>query len=238
MGIFDMFLSEDKRISKQQRVLTNRDSQPEDRDNAARWLVDNGSPKAVVALLSRFDMKLENQLKDAGERDFLYSMVVGLGDALERPLDRHLKRCKNLAFPLKLVVETKGEQAAIEKVLDLLRKEHEKDDFKPRRKTDLLVWLAPHAHAGAVEGAKLFLEDFDENVRYAAIEVLATQNPPELGELLEPVLTRPEEDANRVKVRIAEIFQQRGLVVADASAVATALPASFKVTDDGRIKAA
>ncbi len=238
MGIFDLFLSEDKRISKQQRVLTNRDSQPEDRDNAARWLVDNGSPKAVVALLSRFDMKLENQLKDAGERDFLYSLVVGLGDALERPLDRHLRRCKYLAFPLKLVVDTKGEQAAIEKVLALLQREHEKDDFKPRRKTDLLVWLAPHAHPGAVECAKLFLEDFDENVRYAAIEVLATQNPPELAALLEPVLTRPEEDANRVKVRIAEIFQQRGLAVADASAVAAALPGSFKVTDDGRIKAA
>jgi hypothetical protein len=238
MGIFDMFLSEEKRISKQQRTLTNRDSQPEDRENAARWLVDNGSPKAVVALLSRFDMKLENQLKDAGERDFLYSLVVGLGEALERPLDRHLKRCKNLAFPLKLLVETKGEQAAVEKVLELLQKEYEKDDFKPRRKTDLLVWLAPHAHDGAVECAKLFLDDFDENVRYAAIEVIAAQNPAELGALLEPVLTRPEEDANRVKVRIAELFQQRGLTVVDAEAVAAALPGTFKLTDDGRIKAA
>jgi len=238
MGIFDMFLSEEKRIAKQQRTLTNRDAQPEDREGAARWLSDNGSPKAVVGLLSRFDMKLENQLKDAGERDFVYSLVVGLGDALDRPLKRHLERCKNLAYPLKLLVETKGEEAAIERVFELLQREHEKDDFKPRRKTDLLVWLAQHTHEGAVAAAKPFLQDFDENVRYAAIEVIAAQSAPDTAELLEPVLTNPEEDANRVKVRIAEIFQQRNLPVSDVEAVRQALPNTHTVTDEGRIKGA
>lgn len=238
MGIFDMFLSEEKRIAKQQRTLTNRDSQPEDREAAARWLVENGSPKSVVSLLTRFDMKLDNQLKDASERDFVYSLVVGLGDALDRPLSRHLGRCKNLAYPLKLLVETKGEQAAIQQVYELLRKEHEKDDFKPRRKTDLLVWLAQHTEAGAVEVAQLFLTDFDENVRYAAIEVIAAQEGADLIGLLQPVLTNPDEDANRVKVRIAELIQQRGLAVTDVEGVRSALPNTHVVTDEGRIKAA
>ena len=238
MGLFDMFLSEDKRISKQQRILTNRDSQPEDRENAARWLSENGTPKAVVALLTRFDMKLDNQLKDASERDFVYGLIVGLGEALDRPLARHLGRCKNLAYPLKLLVEAKGEAAAIRKVCELLRKEFEKDDFKPRRKTDLLVWLAQHAHADAVEVAGLFLRDFDENVRYAAIEVVAAQESVDLVELLQPVLVHPDEDANRVKVRIAELLLQRGLVVTDVDAVRAALPQTHLVTDEGRIKAA
>jgi hypothetical protein len=238
MGIFDMFLSEEKRIAKQQRTITNRDAQPEDREAAARWLAENGSAKSVVGLLTRFDMKLENQLKDAGERDFVYSLVVGLGDALDRPLARHLERCQNLAHPLKLLVETKGEQAAIERVFELLQREHEKDDFKPRRKTDLLVWLAQHTHEGAVAASRPFLEDFDENVRYAAIEVIAAQNPDDMAAILEPVLTRPEEDANRVKVRIAELFLQRGLAFSDVEAVRQALPGSFVVADDGRIKSA
>lgn len=237
MGFFDVFLSEEKRIQKQQRTLTNRDSQPEDRDNAARWLADNGSPKAVVGLLTRFDMKLENQLKDAAERDFVYSLVVGLGEAVDRPLNRHLERCQTLAHPLRLMVELKGEDATITKVVDLLDREFKKDDFKPRRKTDLLVWLAQHVHDGAVEAATPFLKDFDENVRYAAIEVIAAQSDPNTAALLEPVLTNPEEDANRVKVRIAEIFQQRGLTVADPDAVAAALPGTHMVTPEGRIKA-
>ena len=32
MGLFDMFLSEERRIAKEQRTLTNRDKQPEDRE--------------------------------------------------------------------------------------------------------------------------------------------------------------------------------------------------------------
>ncbi len=238
MGIFDMFLSEEKRIQKQQRTLTNRDAQAEDRENAARWLADNGSPKAIVALLTRFDLKLENQLKDGDERDFIYALIASLGDAVERPLGRHLERCKTIAMPIRLMEDLMGEEATIQKVFALLQREVEKDDFKPRRKTDLLVWLAKRQHAGATAAAAPLLQDFDENVRYAAIEVIAAQDDPEAPSLLEPVLANPEEEANRVKVRIAELFQQRGWSVADPEALAAVLPDSFTVTPDGRVRAA
>lgn len=237
MGIFDMFLSEEKRIQKQQRTLTNRDAQAEDREAAARWLAENGSPKAVVALLTRFDMKLENQLKDSGERDFVYALVANLGDAVERPLARHLQRCESIALPMRLMEELQGEEATIQTVFALLQREVEKDDFKPRRKTDLLVWLAKRQHAGAVEAAAPLLKDFDENVRYAAVEVIAAQGA-DASALLEPVLVNPEEEANRLKVRIAELFQQRGWTVSDAEAFAAALPPSFALTPEGRVRAA
>jgi len=237
MGIFDMFLSEDKRIAKQQRAVTNRDAQPEDRENAARWLADNGSPKAIVALLTRFDMKLENQLKDQSERDFAYSLLVSLGDPVVRPLKRHLRKCKTIAMPIRLLEELTGEEQTIQTVFELLQREYEKDDFKPRRKTDLLVWLAQRSHEGATASAAPFLEDFDENVRYAAIEVIAAQNATEASRLLEPVLANPDEEANRVKVRISELFQQRGWTVGDREAMTGRLPGSFALTDDGRIRA-
>src|SRR5688500_13762355 len=90
MGVFDFFMSEDKRIGRQQRTLTDRDVQAEDREKAARWLADNGTPRALVALLTRFDMQLENGLKDKSEKELVYKLALGFGDALERPLDRHL----------------------------------------------------------------------------------------------------------------------------------------------------
>src|SRR5688500_14555006 len=103
MGMFDFFdflLSEEKRIAKQQRTITNRDVQPEDREKAARWLADNGSPKALVALLTRFDMQLENGLKDKNEKEFVYSLLLGFGDAAVKPLERHLEKCRQIAVPL------------------------------------------------------------------------------------------------------------------------------------------
>ena len=93
MGLFDMFLDEDKRIAKEQRTLTNRDKQPEDREASARWLADRESPKAVVALLTRFDMNLDNHLKDRAEKDFVYALCGSLGDdRLRRHAQRRARR--------------------------------------------------------------------------------------------------------------------------------------------------
>ncbi len=64
MGFFDLFMSDEKKIKKHHRRLTNRDAQDEDREASAHWLADNGTPEALLALLSRFDMALDHQLKD------------------------------------------------------------------------------------------------------------------------------------------------------------------------------
>src|SRR5262245_19029916 len=127
MGFFDLFLTEEARIQKSQRTLTNRDVQPEDRDAVARWLAANGKPKALVALLTRFDMNLENQLKDKNEKEVVYALLEAAGEAAVRPTERHLEKCRQIAIPLKLYVGLKGEPAAVEKVVSLLEAERAKD---------------------------------------------------------------------------------------------------------------
>ncbi len=238
MGIFDFFLSEEKRIAKEQRNLTNRDKQPEDRDAAARWLADRENPKAIVALLTRFDMNLENQLKDRSEKEFVYGLLVSKGEPAVRPLERHLSRCRQIASPLRLFVDLKGREAAVEKVFELLDIERERDDLnKPEKKVDLLVWLVGHRHPGAIERCSPFLLDFDENVRYAAAEVMIAQQDEAARPALEQALQNPGEESNRLKVRLAEVFQQRGWALDDPEKVAANLTPTFTVRD-GRIVAA
>lgn len=233
MGLFDFFLSEDKKIQKQQRRLTDKNQQPEEREGAARWLADNGSGKALLALLSRFDMNLDNQLKDKAEKDLTYALLVQKGESLDKPLAVHLKRCRQFALPIRLLEELRGEEAAIEMVFSLLQHELEKDDFKPEKKTHLLVWLAERRHPGTIEAVRPFLKDFDEGVRYAAAEVLIAQGTDAAREPLLEVLTNPKEDSNRLRVRICDVFAQRRWPV-DGSAVETALAEGFQVRD-GRI---
>lgn len=237
MGLFDMFLSEERRIAKEQRCLTNRDKQPEDREASARWLADRDNPKALVALLTRFDVNLENQLKDRTEKDLVYSLVAAKGEKARRPLARHLARCKQLATPLRLFVDLEGEDAAVEKAFEILEIERQKDDFNPRKKTDLLVWLADKKHPRAVEVAAPFLSDFDENVRYAAAEVMIGQQSDDARPHLEAALVNPEEDSNRLRVRLSEVFQQRRWSLEHSDKVEPALPGGFAVRDD-RIVAA
>jgi hypothetical protein len=236
LGIFDVFLSEESRIQKSQRTLTNRDVQPEDRDKAARWLADRSSPKAIVAMLTRFDMNLENQLKDKGEKDLVYGLISAHGEAVMRPLERHLEKCKQIALPLRMYLELKGEEAAVLKVYELLEFERKKDDFKAQKKMDMLVWLADRKHPGAIAAVTPFLGDFDEGVRYSASEVILAQQDDAGRVPLEKVLSNKEEDSNRLKVRLAGVFASRRWVLDDPAAVSALLPGGFQVVD-GRVVA-
>jgi hypothetical protein len=209
VGVFDIFLSDERRMQKNQRTLTNRDVQAEDREAASRWLLDNGSPKALVALLTRFDMNLENQLRDKNEKDSLYAALAAIGEPVVRPLERHLEKCRQVAVPVRLYQDLKGEEAAILKVYQLLEIERSKDDFKPQKKLDLLVWLAERRHPGAIQAVSPLLADFDEGVRYAAAEVIIFQNDDAGRTVLASVIGNPQEDSNRLRVRLADVFSQR-----------------------------
>ena len=237
MGFFDMFLSEEKKIQKQAARVINRDLQAEDREAAYRWLAENGSGKALVGLLSRFEMRLEHQLNEKDERELVYGLLVQHGAKLERPLRVHLKKARQIAMPLRLYEEVMGFDATIALVYELLDLEIQKDDFhKPEKKTDLLVWLAEHRHDGAIAAASPHLADFDEQVRYAASEVILAQQSDAGRAALEAVLANPQEDSNRLRVRLSEVFAARRWPLDDPDAVGPLLPETHKVVD-GRIVA-
>lgn len=232
----NFLLSEDRRIQKEQRRVTNRDLQPEDREAAYKWLADNGSGKALVALLTRFDMKLEHQMKDGDEKEYVFGLLLAHGpEKVERPVRAHLRRCRTIAMPLRLLSELKGDREAVEMAFELLDAERERDDFKPEKKIDLLVWLVDHKHERAVEVVSPFLRDFDEGVRFAAAEVLIGQGrDDQVRPLLEAVIANPKEESNRLRVRLYELFLKRGWKLDQPDQVAEGLASGWQVVD-GRI---
>lgn len=232
MGLFD-FLTAEGRFKNHVRRVANRDAQPEDREASVRWLSKDGSAKALVALLSRFDINITSHLKDVAERDFTYQVLLNHRADLAEPLRHWLRQCKQFPRPLKLLEETEGEQAAIAMVFELLAVEAQRSALYPEKKRDLLVWLAERRHPGAFDAALPFLADFDENVRYAAIEVMLHQQDERARLPLLQALARPEEDSNRVRHQICEAAHQRRWSVADVDLTGR-LPAGFAV-EDGRI---
>jgi len=230
MGMFDFFLSDEKKIAKHQRRLTNRDSQPEDREASARWLVDQGSPQSLLSLLARFDVSLDHQLKDKGEKELIYALAASQGDKIVESLNVWLRKCKSVAWPLRLLEDLAGKEAAIVVACELLEIERERDDFKPTKKKALLIWLAGVRDDKCLVTASPFLEDFDEGVRYAAAEVIIAQKEDSGADALLTVLVNPEEESNRLKIRICEVFEQRKWSVGEAAPqLAETLPESFRV---------
>jgi hypothetical protein len=230
MGLFDYFLSDEKKIGKHQRRLTNRDAQPEDREASAHWLVEQGSPRCLLALLARFDIALDHQLKDKAEKELIFALAASQGEKIVEPLRVWLKRCKSVAWPLRMFVDIAGKGAAITVVCELLEIERARDDFKPAKKKELLIWLASARHEICLPTASPFLGDFDEGVRYAAAEVIIAQKDPLGAEALLTVLVNPSEESNRLKIRICEVFEQRQWRVGEAAPqLAQTLPETFQV---------
>ena len=230
MGLFDFFQSEEQKIIKRQRKITNRDAQPEDREAAARWLADQGSPGALLALLARFDVSLDHQLKDKGEKDLVYALASSKGNEMLVPLETWLKKCRSVALPLRLLEDLAGKNAAIDMACTLLDLERARDDFKPVKKKALLIWLASEKGERCLEAAAPFLDDFDEGVRYAAAEVIIAQKSDGGRVPLLTVLQNSEEESNRLKIRICEVFEQRKWAVGDAAeTVAGNLPENFRI---------
>ena len=228
MGILDLFLSEEKKILRYTRKLTHRDAQPEDREAAVVWLADCGTPTAIGGILSRFDMNLDHQLKDAGEKDVVFQVLAELGyDKIKKPLDVWLRRCRQFALPLRLLDQVGGRAAAVDMAFDLLQLEFEKDYFKPEKKHQLLVWLAETPDPRCVEAAAPFLKDFDEGVRYAAVELLYKQEGDAAMAPLVAVMLDDEEDSNRLKIRIAEVLVSKGWPVGEFVDDADRLPQGF-----------
>lgn len=238
MGLLDwLFPSEEQKIATHIRTLTDRDSQPEDREASAHALVATGEPQALLGLLSRFDVQLENQMKDAAEKDHVQALALSLGGAkMKEPLEAWLKRCRVFARPLSMYEDLYGRHAAITIALTVLDVEFKKNDLnKPQKKREMLIWLADNKDDRLLDASLKFLDDFDEGVRYAAGEVIISQED-DRGRL--PLLARfadDDEDSNRVKTRWAEVFiSRRWSVKEHEEALAKRPPHGYTVAN-GRI---
>jgi hypothetical protein len=235
MGLFDYFTKEGK-FKRHVHRMRDRDAPPEDREASAQWLADDGSPRAIVGLLSRFEMNLTQQMKDRAEKEWIYQMLVNMGAKVIEPVQHHLRRNKQFAYPLRLLEEVSGLDAAVQICLELLKVEAERSTFEPELKRALLVWAAERRHPAITANVAPFLSDFDDEVRYAAAEAMLAQESDEARAPMLAVLANPKEDSIRLKHRLCEAFKARGWSVAGVS-LAGVLPEAFTVHNDRIVSA-
>jgi hypothetical protein len=210
MGFLDViFGSPAKQLERQCKRAQNINAQPEDREAAALYLAEDGSEQAIYGLLGRFDVRIENAMKDRNEKAFVFELLQALGQPALEPAVIFAKRCKNIANPLRLIEALGGTGPLLDTALGMLDEEFDKEDYKPDRKRHLLVLLADQRDERIAPSAARFLEDFDEGVRYAAAQAVIAQES-ELGrpELI-AALANPDEESNRLRVRIAEVVAAR-----------------------------
>jgi hypothetical protein len=235
MGLFDYFTKEGK-FKRHVHRMRDRDAPPEDRDASAQWLVDDGSPRAIVGLLGRFEMNLSQQMKDRAEKEWVFQMLVNMGQKVIEPTEHHLRRNKQFSYPLRLLEEVAGLDVAANMAFELLLAQAARNTFEPELKRALLLWMAEKRHAGIVAHAAPFLTDFDDEVRYAAAEAIVAQESDEAREPLLGALLNRSEDSIRLKHRVCEVFKARQWSVANAE-LAGLLPPAFTIQNERIVSA-
>jgi hypothetical protein len=125
-----------------------------------------------------------------------------------------MKSSSQLSYPLKALGQVAAKDKALEVVDEILGDEPPGYTRDPERKLDVLRWLTewPKASSADVVPRLLpYLGDFDENVRWAAVDGLAHHDceVADAGARLVAALVRREEESGRVKRRIAEVLSEK-----------------------------
>lgn len=238
--VFGLF-SKEKSLQRTIEKATNKLSQQPDRWGALEKLKEDGTDAALFGLCRRFAITSMKGVEDEAEKLWVVDALVEKGDAALPPLVRYMKSANQLAFPLRVLERIASRDKVIEVVDELFATETPGYVRMPERRIDLLRWFAewkPVTDDELISRLTPYVTDFDENVRFTAIDGMATRDPAKIAPPLLAALVRPEEESGRIKRAIVEVLEKSQAPLGDqAPAVAAVLTGpladSFKV--DGNV---
>ncbi len=211
MGLKDLFAgwtsrSGDKTLAKNIARLTNQNAQHEDRLRSAEILIELDTDEAYLGLLKRYDMTLEKGYMDRDEKVYVKELLVSRGKAVVESIRTFLKQSDNVNWPERILADVLGDDSEVITILlDVLESERDAGDMKGPKRAKLLSLLLKYPPDPRIgDMAASFLEDFDESVRFTAVELIDTQGDDRFVKELVEVMVGEEEESGRVRMRILE----------------------------------
>ena len=236
--VFGLF-SKEKALQRTIEKATNKLAQQQDRWGALEKLKEDGTEDALVGLCRRFSITSTKGVEDEAEKTWVVDTLVGKAEAALAPVVRYMKTAEHLAFPLRVLERIASRDKVLEVADELFASETPGYVRTPERRIDLLRWFAewkPASDDEVVGRLTPYVTDFDENVRFAAIDGMATRDPGKIGPPLVAALIRPEEESGRIKRAIVDVLvASKAPLGGQAAAVAAVLHgplANFKVDGD------
>lgn len=224
-------------IASQVKALKQRHGDPSFRYAAADTLAAWGTPDAIEALLERFTVNVASETNDEAEKAHVGELVTDkIGQAAVEPLEKYLRSNEQVGWPLRLLAKLVPPEEFRERTLRVLNKLDTHFDRLPERKVEILHVLVEQAsHDDVADAAERFLEDTDDRVRIAAIELLRAANRPKDVESLAKCFAESS-DRPRVQGALAEALDGcKGALAPHVEAIERHLPAGFALSPDGTL---
>jgi len=209
--VFGLF-SKERSLQKTIEKATNKLSQQPDRWAALERLREEGSDEALYGLCKRFGVTSMKGVEDEQEKNWVVDVLVEKGDTALAPLTRYMKSADHLSFPLRVLERIADHDKGIDVADQLFKTEQPGYARFPERRIDLLKWFnewKPATEDEVISRVSPYLSDFDENVRFTAIDGLSSRDPAKIAGLLIDALIRPEEESGRIRRTIVEVLESR-----------------------------
>jgi hypothetical protein len=240
--VFGLF-SKEKTLQRTIEKATNKLAQQPDRWGALEKLKEDGTDGALLGLCRRFSITSMKGVEDEAEKLWVVDTLVAKGAAALEPVVRYMKTAEQLAFPLRVLERIAPRDKMLEVADQLFASEPPGYVRMPERRIDLLRWFSewkPATDEEVITRFTPYIADFDENVRFVAIDGMSTRDPAKIAPPLIAALLRPEEESGRIKRTIVEVLERSKAPLGDqASAVAAVLSGplgeAFKV-EGGMVK--
>lgn len=235
--LFDPEARKRNRITSLTKKLQMKFGQTEDRMGAAEVLASMPEEDALRGLLKRFSTTVDNHTHDQDEKQHVSDLVVEKGPLALGALKEYLQREKEVSWAARTLRRMVENAQFVDIVLGILDK-RTSEDTDAEKLEQLLRELQDNKDPRVPGAVARFLQDLDDTVRFAAIETLSTIDADEARIPMLEALTRPEEESQRVKHRILEVFKDRGWEVKGfRKTVEEMLPDGWYLDRSGRIKA-
>ena len=240
--VFGLF-SKDRALQRTIEKATNKLAQQPDRWGALEKLREEGTDDALYGLCKRWGVTSMKGVEDEQEKNWVVDVLIEKGDAVLPALVRYMKGADQLAFPLRVLERVADHAKQLAVVDEILASEIPGYVRMPDKRIDLLKWFTEHKGMSddeVIPRVSPYVADFDENVRFVAIDGMAMRDPAKIAPPLIAALLRPEEESGRIKRTIVEVLEKARAPLGDkAGAVAASLVGpigeAFKV-DAGVIK--
>ena len=239
---FGLF-SKERALQKTIEKAINKLAQQADRWAALEKLRDDGTDEALYGLCKRFGITSLKGVEDEQEKSWVVDVLVEKGGAAIAPTVRYIKHADQIAFPLKVVERVADHDKVLQIVDEILATEPPGYVRMPDRRIDLIKWFGEGK--GVTDDELIprvtpYVTDFDENVRFTAIDALSTREPKKIAKPLIDALLRPEEESGRIRRAIVEVLEKTKAPLGDRAAAVKAalagpLAEDFKV-DGGIVK--
>lgn len=246
--VFGLF-SKERQLQKTIEKATNKLAQQPDRWGALERLREDGSEEALFGLCKRFGVTSMKGVEDEQEKTWVVDVLAEKSTTnlpgVLAALKRFMKSSDelSLSFPLRVLERVADHDTVLATVDELLASEPPGYARFPDRRIDLLKWFTEWKGATddeVISRVTPYLPDFDENVRFTAIDGLGPRDPQRIAGPLVDALVRPEEESGRIRRTIVEVLEKRqvplGARAQEVAAMLTGpLAQDFKV-DGGVVK--